>query len=362
MFEETQYGLYWKSSALSFSFLYFLTLFPLTGFVGADHFYARSYKTGLAKLIFNIFTLGFWYIWDALMILFDSDRIRTFGFSIPFYGPAGIGAGQFAGDDSGPGAQKVGRLFIYALLVLFAPLGIDYFYVGNTAMGLFKLVTTISVILLPLAILLGLWNIIRLYFFTGAVLDQYNEFFGSVPSPGYDPNGGPFSLDLKWLYTVPVVGDTLRLAETAIDTVGVSIGTAKTTVEVAGETAQSVLKAVGESAETVSGITSAVRSVTPEKFQGALNNALAHTHTKLSSGGGVDWSASGGGGGGGGAGQNEENTLLIYALPSAIVAIVVFGLLTQFVRFYKIYNEPVNTRDQRDRKEKYDTPPKPRDA
>ena len=85
MFEETQYGTYWKSSALSFGLLYFLTLFPFTGFIGADHFYARSYKTGLAKCIFNIFTFGFWYMWDALMILFDSERIKTFGFSIPFF-------------------------------------------------------------------------------------------------------------------------------------------------------------------------------------------------------------------------------------------------------------------------------------
>jgi len=339
MFEETQYGTYWKSSALSFGLLYFLTLFPFTGFIGADHFYARSYKTGLAKCIFNIFTFGFWYMWDALMILFDSERIKTFGFSIPFYGPAGIGAGQFSSDTTAPGAQKAGRLFIYALLVLLAPLGIDYFYVGNTAMGLLKLVATISIIFLPLAILLGIWNLIRLYFFTGAVLDQYNDFFGSIPSPGYDPNGGPFSLDLKWLYTVPVVGDALRLAETTINTVGVSIGTAKTTVEVAGETAQSVLKAVGESAETVSDITSAVRSVSPEKFQGALNEALKD-------GGKVS------GGGGGSVG------LIDYALPSAIVAVIVFGLLTQIIRFYKI----TRANEQRRSQEKNDAPPRPRDA
>lgn len=347
MFEETQYGLYWKSSALSFGLLYFLTLFPLTGFIGADHFYARSYKTGLAKFIFNMFTLGFWYTWDALMILFDSERIRTFGFSIPFYGPAGIGAGQFAGSENSPGAQKVGRLFIYALLVLIAPLGIDYFYVGNTAMGLLKLVATVSVIFLPIAILLGIWNIIRLYFFTGAVLDQYNEFFGSVPSPGYDPNGGPFSLDIKWLYTVPVVGDALRLTETAIKTVETSFGTAKTTVEVAGETAQNVLEAVGKSAKTVSNLTSAVGSVSPGAFQEALNNisGKAHTHALPP----PQQPQIGGG---------NENNLLEYVLPSAIVAVVVFGLLTQIIRFYKTYSNGQDSSKQRGSKEKYDTPPR----
>lgn len=346
MFEETQYGQYWKSSALSFWLLYFLTIFPLTGFIGADHFYARSYKTGLAKLIFNMVTFGFWYVWDALTIIFDSDRVRTFGFNIPFYGPAGIGAGQFAGDAKTPNADKAGRMFIYALLVLIAPLGIDYFYVGNTSMGLFKLLCTISIIFLPLALLLGLWNIIRLYFFPGAVMDQYNEFFGSTPSPGYDPNAVPFGLNLEGLYTIPVIGDALRLAETTIGTATTTVETAATTVAVAGETAQEVLKAVGESAQVVSNVSSAVKSVTPEKFEGALNNAIATAKNTQQGGGTASI-------------LTPPTDLLQYALPTALIAVLVFGLTSQIIRMYRSNVGAANTtQEQRGGQEKNDTPPR----
>lgn len=339
MFEETQYGIYWKNSALSFGFLYFLTLFPLTGFMGIDHFYARSFKTGLAKLIFNMFTFGFWYMWDALMILFDSDRIKTFGFSIPFYGPAGIGAGQFASDTVAPGAAKAGRLFIYALLVLIAPLGIDYFYVGNTAMGLFKLICTISVIFLPIAILLGLWNIIRLFFFPGAVMDQYSDFFGSTPSPGYDSNSSIFSLNTKWLYTVPVLGDLLRLIETSINTITFSVGAAKQTIQVVAESTQDIVTAVGSSAKAASAVTNALQSVTPEKISKTLNKTIQS-----------------------GGGSSSFSDLLEYILPSVIIAVIVFGFLSQIVRFYKIYEQTSvyrNTQDKPRNNEQNDTPPKP---
>jgi hypothetical protein len=70
-----------------------LSVFPLSGFVGADHFVVGSNLTGGAKAILNILTLGSWYFYDLIYVL-SSDDVVTQGFNLPFFESMPIAKGM----------------------------------------------------------------------------------------------------------------------------------------------------------------------------------------------------------------------------------------------------------------------------
>jgi TM2 domain-containing membrane protein YozV len=297
-----QYGEYWKTSALSFNILYFLSIIPLTGFLGLDHLYARSPKTAALKALINCLTLGWWYIYDALQVILRPDQVKTFGFSAPVVGPLGIGAGQFSGDTTD--SDKAARFSIYAFLVCVVPFGIDYFYLGRNAMGFFKLFCTVIPIFLPIALIIGAWNIIKLFLLTGQVLDENYELFGSTPSLKYqeylakasqaERQGGWFGWFYNWLLAIlqsdlllaiPIVGPFIQLATASLNTATIAVEAAGTTIGAAKETALSVIQATGETAKGVAAVASQASQIqqafNPESAAKAIVNAR-----KMGGGGG----------------------------------------------------------------------------
>lgn len=301
MVSTNQYGEYWKTSALSFNILYFLAVIPFTGFFGIDHLYARSPKTAALKAFTNIFTLGWWYIYDVFQVIFRPDQVKIFGFSAPFFGPLGVGAGQFSGE--GKDADKSYRFFIYALLVCLAPFGLDYFYIGNNFMGFVKLICTFS-ILLPIALLIGGWNIVKLFGLTGQVLDENHEFFGSEPSTKYKEymaksldggHNGWFGWLYAWLLSflqsdlllsIPVVGPFIQLATASLNTATIAVEAAGATIQTARDTAVNVIEATGETAKGVAAVASHASQIqqafTPQGATLAIQEA-----TKQAGGGNI---------------------------------------------------------------------------
>ena len=161
---------FWENKKVySFWVLQLLTILP-TGFFGLDHLFLRSPLTALAKAFLNIFTLGFWYFYDILQVTLDRDTVKAVGLSVPFpwvamfgsHGAGGIASGMFLGpgEKSDDDAVSPWRYVIYALLT-FLPLGFDHFIAGDFVGGGIKFLATISIILLPLALLWGCFNMYR---------------------------------------------------------------------------------------------------------------------------------------------------------------------------------------------------------
>jgi len=160
---------FWENKKVySFWVLQLLTILP-TGFFGLDHLFLRSPLTALAKAFLNIFTLGFWYFYDILQVTVDRETVKSVGLSVPFPWTAlfggssgGIASGMFLDPGQKPDDDAVSpwRYLIYALLT-FLPLGFDHFVAGDFVGGAIKFLATISIVLLPLALLWGCFNMYR---------------------------------------------------------------------------------------------------------------------------------------------------------------------------------------------------------
>jgi TM2 domain-containing membrane protein YozV len=128
----------------------FVVLSFLFGLFGFDHFYLRSFGTGLQKLIVNIFGLGLWYIWDLLQITTEGKRIRKEGLNSPFDWILGIGRGMFMEGTVDPNAPKAPKSFLmfafFAIVLGF--LGFDKFYIGQNKQGLVKVFSVFSPLIL----------------------------------------------------------------------------------------------------------------------------------------------------------------------------------------------------------------------
>jgi hypothetical protein len=149
---------------------------PITGFVGLDHLYLRSPGTTALKFIVNIFTFGYWYFYDLFQsISFNEDEVGKYGLSAPFVGPLGIGSGIFSNEDgavkgSGDSSTPGSFMFmIYAIAVMIAPFGIDYFIAGDIPGGIFKLIMTFFFFGIG-ALIYSALNIFNLVVYPGDVL------------------------------------------------------------------------------------------------------------------------------------------------------------------------------------------------
>jgi hypothetical protein len=120
----------------SLSTLRWLSIFPLTGLLGIDHFYLRSPSTGIAKLL-TLGGVGLWYLWDMLQVGLEGDRVLDFGMSLPFDLKTGVGQGMVT-DQPTKYTQET-NFAGWALATVFGFLGIDLMMMGQFWKGMLKL-------------------------------------------------------------------------------------------------------------------------------------------------------------------------------------------------------------------------------
>lgn len=156
LFDYTQRA-YWGGPWYPYWTLILMTIFG--GLFGLDHLYLRSPLSAIAKFVFNIFSLGLWWVYDMLQILGEPESVQKNGLSIPIYGAAGIGSGMFTDDQPGVTTSRSPlRWFAYMFLV-FLPFGFDLFIAGDTNGALAKFIASITWFLIPIAMIWSALNI-----------------------------------------------------------------------------------------------------------------------------------------------------------------------------------------------------------
>lgn len=133
----------------------------LGGFFGLDHVLLRSPKSGFLKFLVNLFTLGFWYMYDIIQVFTDTEQIKQFGLTIPLAGPSGIGAGIFHSDGV-PRAQKTTPspfVFLAFALLTWVPFGLSHFIAGDFRGGAAKFFMTFG----PLFFMGFIWTFYSMF-------------------------------------------------------------------------------------------------------------------------------------------------------------------------------------------------------
>jgi TM2 domain-containing membrane protein YozV len=192
------------------NYFIFVVLSIVGGFLGADHFYLRSFGTGVQKLFFNIFGLGFWYWWDIIQIYKEGAKIRSEGLNGPFDWLQGIGRGVFtplpSDAQSGGGAAGAGTAagadpstaqpvfaakksyIVYAFLaIFFGWLGLDKFYLGYIWQGMAKVLSCFNIFLFLFGWLWVVWDSVYAFFLTDKIMKEgitpplpYSYVFGTI--------------------------------------------------------------------------------------------------------------------------------------------------------------------------------------
>lgn len=164
-----------KSTYLSYDAFFMLSLF--FGFLGLDHLYLRSPLTALAKLIVNIMFFGVWWLYDLSHAIWSKDVIKVYGLGVPGLGPQGIAAGVLMKDKPD---KNHWRFFMYAAcLFIFGAFGGDSFLVGDKQSGIIRLISMITVFMAPVAIIWWVYKMVKFFFSTKSVTQQYSEYFGA---------------------------------------------------------------------------------------------------------------------------------------------------------------------------------------
>jgi TM2 domain-containing membrane protein YozV len=160
----------------------------LFGLLGMDHFYLRSFHTGMMKILLNACTFGLWHYWDLIQIVYDGRKIREEGLTTPFDWMCGIGRGVFtsAKTDEDPKKYVAEKSYLlYAFLaVFFGFLGADKFYMGETWQGIAKLLSVFNIFLFLFGFIWVVWDSVHALFMTKSILENgisaplpYNLFF-----------------------------------------------------------------------------------------------------------------------------------------------------------------------------------------
>jgi TM2 domain-containing membrane protein YozV len=190
------------------NFYVFVVLSFVFGFLGIDHFYLRSFGTGIQKFGFNLVSLGFWYFWDLIQIVSEGQKVQEEGLTTPFDWIRGIGRGVFenpssastgsGGGQSGGGGGTVMRaqkdLFVYSMLTLmFGIFGLDKLYLGEPLQAVAKMLTCFNIFIFLFGWLWVVWDIIKVFMFTDSLMKN-----GISPPP-------PFS----FMFTTPISAQEL---------------------------------------------------------------------------------------------------------------------------------------------------------
>lgn len=162
------------------SYYLFITLSILFGFLGFDHFYLRSFGTGMQKFFINIFTFGLWYFWDLIQICFDGQKVRTEGLDSPFEWIRGIGRGVFIdpkeklrmmADPATPITRTKKDIVIYALLtMMFGIFGFDKLYMGHPWQAVTKFISVFNILFFLFGLLWVVWDIVHVLFYPETLL------------------------------------------------------------------------------------------------------------------------------------------------------------------------------------------------
>ncbi len=225
---------FWGGPTLSYPIYVILTF--IGGLVGLDHLYLRSPGTAVLKTVVNVLTLGFWYFYDIIQATTESDYVKTSGLSMPFYGPAGIGAGSFlkTGEVSNNSSPLMFLLFAIGVFVL--PYGLDYVIAGDMKGAVMKMLSTFWLF----GIVYGVINIYKLVMHPERVLCEgtsryapftfvgLNERYTGATfinkdaskCPKYESKGSLLawlSGVLAHLKNLPVVGTVAGAAAAAVD-------------------------------------------------------------------------------------------------------------------------------------------------
>ena len=217
----------------------FIAISIVFGFLGLDHFYLRSFETGVKKFIVNIFGLGIWYFWDILQIVSDGKAIREEGLSSPLDWIKGIGRGTFVEPTLLKKVQMGGSrdsqsqeptneqpvfsarksYLLYAFLaIFFGWLGLDKFYMGAFGQGFVKLISCFNIFLFLFGWVWVLWDSFHAFFMTESVLQNgitvplpYSFIFEDIPTQDFKvtQSGGQESFFADWtpnlLWFLPAV-------------------------------------------------------------------------------------------------------------------------------------------------------------
>jgi hypothetical protein len=152
------------------------------GFLGIDHFYARSPVTGVAKLLTGG-GMGFWWLWDILQLWTEQDRVLNYGMTAPFDLLTGIGQGMFT-DQPSTYKQDVPS-FVVSLAKIFGFMGFYHMVAGETAPGIRMLIIGIVGIVIGYALINMIFSIIYnrkywLIIFVFFLMIPFNLFIGNV--------------------------------------------------------------------------------------------------------------------------------------------------------------------------------------
>jgi TM2 domain-containing membrane protein YozV len=154
----------------------FAILSILFGLLGMDHFYLRSFHTGIMKIILNVCTFGLWYFWDVTQVVYDGKKIREEGLTSPFDWICGIGRGVFTSPKTDADSKKYiaeKSYILYAFLaVFFGFLGADKFYMGEFWQGLAKILSVFNLFLFLFGFLWVLWDSFHAIFMTKTILEN----------------------------------------------------------------------------------------------------------------------------------------------------------------------------------------------
>lgn len=128
-----------------------LQALALFGFLGLDHFYLRSTKTAVAKLL-TFGGLGVWWLWDILQVYFEKDRVVNYGMTAPFDMKIGIGQGMIT--DSHTEYTQNTDWVTWTISTLFGFFGSTYFFMGRYSLGL-RFLIIVLLALGPMSAFLG---------------------------------------------------------------------------------------------------------------------------------------------------------------------------------------------------------------
>ena len=208
----------WDIQNLDYNWYFALTI--IGGFFGLDYMYLGSPLGAVTKTIFNLFTFGFWWYYDALNAAVSQDQVRLYGPSAPMFGLTGLAAGRFRDSKNPFGLEnrliKHTNFLLYGIvLVSLGIIGGDSFLTGNFFNGVMRLFSLISMIGAPVAIF---WWISNLYYYfldTGSCIDQNWNYFGA-PKPANEGDVCPSFMMIitVWLFKtflviielIPIIG------------------------------------------------------------------------------------------------------------------------------------------------------------
>jgi hypothetical protein len=132
----------------NYSTLWWLSVIPFTGLLGIDHLYLRSPWTAMIKM-FTIGGFGIWYLWDAVQLSTEKERVMNYGLSAPFDAITGIAQGML--EDTGKSTyEQTTNYGVWFFLTLFGFTGFDSILMGRTWLGIHKFL--ICVIILTIVI------------------------------------------------------------------------------------------------------------------------------------------------------------------------------------------------------------------